>query len=215
MKVAFVVIVLTLSCPALLLAQLRGCPECSYKLTGKISDVNRSETSASVTVRLKLQFEVKNVGTETLIFWNRSSSDTMGEAGVVGVTISRSGSFDEPDIIGRNSSLPGNLYGEAWSTLRTTLDKLTPPPNATVVLEPGRSWTFASDAALGVSKDKLADSMVWIKLRYASWSPNIELKGKHRASELVFGRALQKRWETTGYLVLEELVSEPIEVQLR
>ena len=195
-----------------------------YKFVGRIVRIERDDSASSYGRRLKIEFDVKNLGKENLIFWNRDSVDTMGEGKIVRSDVSRSSKFVNQDIIGVNFWGPPNYYGKTWDDLRSCLDNTVPPAETTFTLKPGETWTFSSDVKVSFEKklidlsrsehgDKLGE--VWIRVYYASWSPNIEPKARGRATSLLFGRSLRERWKSFGYLLLDDLISDPIRLDLQ
>ncbi len=188
------------------------CPEKKlYKFTGKILEMEFDTSGSSVLIKTKIEIQITNISNKNLIFWNRDSSETIGENKIVRDVVSKSETFTEQDIIDTHFGGASDFYGKSWDELRISLDKSSPPDEKTFTLKPNQTWTFSTNIGVVVRKKNLGElQKVWVKFHYCSWSHNIEPKAKYRATDLVFGKSLQKRWILFGNLVLEELVSEPI-----
>jgi hypothetical protein len=117
---------------------------------------------------------------------------------------------------------------DKWIGLMSKLDKLKPVKNVIHFLHPNKSWTIETKLSLSVPTEKYKDSFfpkreywenilkrnkVWIKILGQSWSLNLE-PNKINNDKLNFGAKLQKRWSKYGYLWLDDIVSEPIPLDL-
>ena len=116
----------------------------------------------------------------------------------------------------RSSAWPSNWVQEA-RRLRKILNRPDPPPDLTLVLQPGEAWRFEKVTYLGIDKkdgptvhgilwDEMKDlSPVWLFVTFQMWPVIVELYDDKR-----FGEMLRKRWRRSGELWLDYLTSEPI-----
>jgi len=197
-----------------------------YKFKSKIiaNDFDTSDTS--ILIKTKMEFQITNISNKNLIFWNRVLLSSPDDGKIVKLILSRNENFKMDEIIKTYNWYPSNIYAKEWDDLRATLDVDSPIKEKTLILKPNESLVFSYILSFNMSKKQLLplkltyyekenhSFKVWIKLQYASWSPNIEPKGEHRAINLVFGKMLQKRWKSFGHLMLESLDSEPIPLDL-
>ncbi|MBK8148990.1 MAG: hypothetical protein IPK58_12480 [Acidobacteria bacterium] len=210
------------------LGQNNRSPDATCVLTGEPGQIESIDSLTSIQVRAILRLRIKNLSNKNIIFWNRLLPETPNDGMIVKLLLSRSESFQENEIISTYNWFPSDLYSKEWDDLRLALDADSPASDKTILVKPNESWEFSyRDFFFNISKKKLFASFasspskndrqlpqVWIRLHYATWSPNIEPRQKYRAADRLFGRMLQKRWESSGYLMLEELVSEPISLDL-
>lgn len=126
-----------------------GCAETTlYKFTGKIIEKEFDTSGSSILIKTKIEFQITNISDKNVIFWNRDSSETMGENKIVRNIVSKTDAFAEQDIIDTNFGEPSNFYGQSWDELRSSLDKPIPPNDKTITLKPGENWTFQSSVGV-------------------------------------------------------------------
>ena len=92
------------------------------------------------------------------------------------------------------------------------------------VINPGESWDYEINVTLSFEKRlkpfnsgckswdiiKETDEL-WLQKTFSVWPFNIEKSFESRE----YGLSLRKKWQEKGYLVLDNLVSEPIPISLR
>lgn len=189
-----------------------------FRLEGRIIDTQFEEKKYDIRVNLTIQFDLTNVGEKNLLFWKQDKPLPLGYALSPGL------SFEAQNLIDSSFLGPSFDFSEEWKNLRESLDKENPPPALIRVLEPNETWSFVSEETIITAKEaglirpltleKLRNSSpCWIKVFFQVWSRNIELDSKDRA-KLPFSKVLQNRWSEYGNLWIEDIASEPIQIDL-
>src|SRR5947209_10047702 len=184
------------------------------------------DTSSSAYIAIKLKMELINTGSRPVIFLKRAPI-------FPGARLAKS-----PEDLGTNNILaseyggPSNDISPEWTTLRSSLDQPSPPPDETLILMPGESWPLEAPVGFPVPINSHKTdtffreteslpviqelSPVWLRVVCEVWPFNVELPalGPER-EKLKFGHKLQKRWNDEGLLWLDTIYSEPIMLDLR
>ena len=137
--------------------------------------------------------------------------------------------FEVGKVLAADAGWPSNEVSNEWATLRSHLDKPSPPADDTRLLMPGQSWPLETSVQLVVptdpkkyissrKKETLATiqqlSPVWLRVVCEVWPWNVEPLNAHR-NQLKFGHKLQKRWKDVGLLWLDVIYSEPIMIDMK
>jgi hypothetical protein len=197
-----------------------------YRFTGRVVNLRIKEDSTNIFIVADIEYKLTNIGLDNLILWRRQRPDFDEGPAFTGKVVSKSYFFSTEDVLESHYGGPSNDYSEKWSFLRSSLDKERPPAAVTMTLRPGESWDFSSPVTIIADKEESKFtkeisfetlrrvSPIWIKASYEVWSFNIEPIGEERSINLKFGRMLQKRWGKYGHLMLQDITSEPILVDI-
>jgi len=191
----------------------------NFKLEGRVEEINLSEDYTNLYLKLKVKFDLTNIGDKTLIFWKQDKPTFVGKA------LSKATSFTPDEILVKIYGGPSIDNSEKWLNLRNSLDKESPSPDVTRILLPNEKWSFDSEITIVAMKankntnkltiKKLKDSSpIWMKVFFEVWSQNIEPDIEKR-SNLEFGKKLQSQWKEYGCLWLDDITSEPIPLDLK
>jgi hypothetical protein len=175
-------------------------------------------------LKVNLKLTLVNIGNKPIFFFNKEYYPNF-----CGMAL-----FQNIEEADKGKSLALDYFGESvntsaiWSSLRKELDKPKPTENAIYFLQPNKEWVvdIQSSLSLPTEKYKYSDfpnresweniqklGKVWVKILGPTWSLNLETD-KNNSSELNFGKKLQKRWSKYGHLWLDDVVSEPIPLDL-
>jgi hypothetical protein len=141
--------------------------------------------------------------------------------------ISRDPAFAKKDILYERQGGPSVTDGPGWDNMRKALDQASIPDRVTRTLLPAQRLTFDSQVTI-VCDQKRGDSIppnptlddlqeagaLWLRVYYETWSFNLESNFADHG-ELKFGHKLQERWKEYGKLVLDDIYSEPIKIELK
>lgn len=198
-----------------------------YKLKGSITGYETEESAKLIFVKLYIDYVLRNVSDRNIILWKRNEPDFEIEPTFTGKVVATEPDFDYSKIIENHYGGPSNDTSEKFATLREYLDQPAPPAGETLILKPDETWTFSSHVSLITNKVKksepsreltfadLPGTPLWLKVHYETWSFNIEPPTDDVDADLPFGKTLQKKWKKYGHLMLRDITSEPIEVNLR
>ena len=196
----------------------------NIKFAGKISNLEMVEEKDSMKFSFDATLTLTNTGKVPILLflpetWLCINRDVYGIA--LGEKTEKRLMF--------NGSLPSISDSKEWLERKEKLNVKVPPSNLFRKLESGESFTFEQKEWFYVIKEKVKSpvqayfgNLSWnemktakslsLRLEYRIWSLNLEtysLSGKKR-----FGKKLQKRWKKYGYLWLDDIVSEPIPLDL-
>ena len=186
-------------------------------LAGLVKKLEKlSEDSRSIGLKASLLLTFKNTGTKPIIIYR----DNLWLGGVwLSRTMENARAHKS---IYDGSAWPSNWGRQSQTKLRKALDQPTPPPNFTLILQPGELWQYESAAYLDIYKkegpetrgrpwDEIRSlSPVWLFVMFEMWPVNAEPKLDPDNPE--FGLTLRKRWENSGELWLDYLTSQPIAI---
>jgi hypothetical protein len=221
MKICILLILLV----GTVLGQSKANEKKTYKLEGHAGEVETKyyNDGGRVHIRININYRLTNISNQNLILW-KPLINPDGIPLRLGYTFSKTSDFSATSIIEKHYGGPSNSYADEWSKLRKLLDVGQPPEELTIILKPNESWEFTSPVFIigfkGERSDKISFetlekvSPIWVKTYHEAWSFNIEPKAEDRSTKLVFGRMLKKRWINYGHLLLNDIVSEPIPLDL-
>lgn len=188
-------------------------------LRGRVADVKLArENNHSIVFDVKLNLEFTNTSDKPVIIFQR-------EFWLGAKTLARS-----PEDSAAHKYLyvsgqwPSVSTSPEWGELRQRLDQPNPPQDLTRVLAPGESLPYEASVTLYIEKvgsfDKTSQrwdtikqaSPVWLQVTLEMWPVNIE---PHVDPENPgFGKMLQRRWQQYGRLQIDQLTSEPMQLDL-
>jgi len=193
-------------------------------LRGKVKSVEIVPTSSSSAfISIKVSMELINTGAKPIILLGRDPR-------FVGAALAK-----DPGEFAKGNTLVWDYVGPArddspeWATLRASLDKPSPPTNETRIIMPNESWILEASVGVDVPTDpskytssRKKESLevirqlspVWLLVTCEMWPNNIEGLARDR-DQLPFGHKLQKRWKDAGLLWLDDMRSEPIQLDLK
>jgi hypothetical protein len=190
-------------------------------LTGKVKQVVRDSSEKNyISFLVDLELVIQNVGNRTAILFLDGMTHSAGEWLAVSEKDANNGKFNL--VSQRWSSCE---WSKQWVDLRRSLDKPQPPDDRVQLLTPGKSVNQEIQCGLLIPLKSYLNGtneivgwdifqnypVLWLKIDVQMWPTNIELPGSKCNP---FGRKLQKRWRDQGYLWLDMLMSEPIELRL-
>ena|SRR5262245_15255186 len=187
-------------------------------------------------IRLELRNDLINKGATPIILWKpfilwepKVGLDSFREAPYVftGLKISRDPAFAKKDILDEYYGGPSASFWIAWENMRKALDQAIPPSRLTRIVLPAQSLTFDSTVTIVCNKkpsgsipdhptfNELQEAgTLWLRVYYETWSLNLE-RDSPDAIKRRFGHKLQERWKKYGKLLLDDMYSEPIKIELK
>jgi hypothetical protein len=193
-------------------------------LDARFEPIPETEGYFKILIRFKLEFV--NTGklpalivTDGLPFFRRQ------------VITLNSGSLDKEIILNDEPGVSSLSDEAGWRSLRTRLDKPSPPKDLVTVIAPGGKWESENSTvvrgtvklgkkhyakpfqAYPTSLDWFTTiSPVYIRFQVEFWSALTEKRPDQRS--MPFGHKLRKRWKSYGDLQLGSVLSEPIRLDL-
>lgn len=193
-------------------------------LRGRVESVQVKEMDhSSALIEIKLKMELVNTGLRPIILLQREPLFPGG------ALARKPEDFEAGNLLASDAGWPSNDISAEWETLRSNLDKPSPPSDETRLLMAGESRPVETSVRLVVptdpskytssrKKESLATiqqlSPVWLRVVCEVWPWNVEPLNADR-NQLKFGHKLQERWKGTGVLWLDEVYSEPIMIDVR
>jgi len=199
----------------------------SVALSGQVESIEvENSHSSDVKLTVNLKMELLNNGTKPAIFLEAKPPHLRG-----GVLAKNPNPSDFSSV----NRLILAYYGESvdtsseWIVLREALNQPSPPLDRVRILSPNESWKFEDSFIVYMpttsSKNDFSDkreswenvkklSTVWLQATCQVWSLNLEPPSNDR-TEKTFGRKLQRRWKDVGLLLLDNIHSEPIMLDLK
>lgn len=214
--------------------------EGQLELSGKITDIGIEEKGGSVRVSVRLQMSLKAVGETPVMVWKQTNPNESSQRAflcvyskVLGVLAKGSG---EKILHYNTCALPSIQRTSAWQDVIKRLDSATPPASEIRVIKPGESFDFNDEWAFTFLKRKAGNSndplwglssdhdVLWdeikearnltLELAYRVWSSELEPRSDIAVDEKPFGKRLRNKWKESGYLWLDDIVSEPVPIDL-
>lgn len=200
-------------------------------MRGIIKSLTIEADKSAHYIRVELRCEVTNTGSNPIIFWKHSEKDNLGGFWdkpfvLIGKMLSRAPNFNPENVIDDQIWGPSVYISPAWAKMRKALDQQAPSPDVTTILLPNQKTEF--DLAVYITgNEKRGDSFpehptfnelkeistLWMRVSYEAWSFNLEPNPRHYGN-MKFGHNLQKRWAKYGKLWLDNIYSEPIQLDL-
>ena len=123
-----------------------------------------------------------------------------------------------------HGAYPSVYRSAAWQKLRKELENDLPSAKYSRTIAPGSAWEFERDIHFGLSNDPMErlirgktsldlvreDPHVWFQVELLMWPDNLETDVLHPQ----FGMRLQKKWSRSGYLIIENLRTDPVPLDL-
>lgn len=183
----------------------------------------KSETSTSIDLMVKLEMSLLNSGLKPVFFLRTKPPEIRGWA------LAKS-----TEALSNFDNISFDYFGESvdtspeWSALRKALDKPSPPTDTVHILQPNESWKWIETASISLprsdkdkndySKTESWESVkdlpaVWLSAICQVWSLNLE--PKKGQTDTLFGYKLQKRWKSVGLLLVDDMRSEPVMLDLK
>jgi hypothetical protein len=200
------------------------------KLTGTVKNIeiseNKSKEFSRSFIYVHLNFRLKNTGEKPILLFNQNPGClSVAVAQKIEELENRNGSFSFYRFATSSSFIDDKM----WKLNKDLLDIKKPPSNKIFSLLPEQSIEYEDGFRLDVPKEEskrfefspwerktLSElkqlSPVFIKLQGCS----VRGYGINEAKKdrFLFAQKLQKRWMKYGYLWLEDVVSEPIQLDL-
>lgn len=198
-----------------------------YVLTSELvksrQDLNLN-TQKEFRLELLLHHKLLNNSDNDLLLWK--GEDAVFNPLYVGQTISTSEKFEDENTLLDRVGGESIALGSKWEGFRKQLDAPTPPSEAILVIKPNEFVLFESRVFLlgrkpfrgmtggDINLDRLKELQgVWLKVKFQVWSRNLTTNTTGQQKPL-FGERLRERWRPFGCLLLEDIVTEPIYVEL-
>lgn len=204
----------------------------TYLLIGRVLDSTvEKKTYSEIVVRFEVTYKLTNVCEEAIILWDPAQSVTDSNDGgfhrfgrIVGKTFSTEADFAGSSILEESYGGPSNSYAKEWDILRERLDVARPPKELTITLLPNESLEFDSVVYLSAAENKGSNVIdiqalrhrksIWLKTLHEVWSFNIEPRDPERATKLTFAGKVKRNWTSYGNLLVDDLISQPIRLDL-
>ncbi len=191
----------------------------SLTLRCKVGRIDIEKVTESFTrVNLELTLELINTGKRPIILLGK-------EPAFPGSYLtSNRGDLARANILNTTYFGPAVDLSPEWHNLREALDQEAPPTSVTRTLMPSDSWVLKTRCYLAFDsssstypkaksfKEVQEASPVWLQVICNVWPFNVEPMADRK---LPFGRELQRRWQRSGHLWLEGLLSEPVLLDLK
>lgn len=189
--------------------------------------VERQSWGATCIV-VGLRYELSNTGTTNVILWKRGNiSDVPWPYTFVGKDLSRTKGFGDRELLASQIGGPSFSDAPEWASMRNALDQPAPPPDATITLLPNQSSVFDEEVTIVAPHERPRtfpdhptflelekEGTFWLRVRYEVWSFNLEHHPRG-TDKLKFGRTLQRRWKEFGTLLLDDIYTEPVRIDLK
>lgn len=206
--------------------QVQGQP--GLKLQGTLKSVAVEQDRSGHDITVALHLELTNTGVTPIILWKRDGHPVGGKSVFLytGYTLCRAADCKSENVLDTRRFMPSLSGAPEWADVRITLNQPAPPAEVTTILSPGQNLSFDSDLIIH-SNPRRTDSIpehptfaelkeagtFWLRVHFDTWSSDIE--PNPRSLKMEFGRALRTRWKDFGYLWLDEIYSEPIQLNLK
>ncbi len=210
------------------------------KLLGKITSIQleNKEDSLLVSIRLKMSFQA--TGNVPVLLWKQTYPHDENLRGRFLGTFSKIFGMlptekEEKILYYHSSRLPSIQRTQGWQDIKKELDSEILQSTQIQSIKSGETldfdaeWSFiflkkkangSNDPLWGYSShfDVLSNEIktaknLSLQVTYRVWSSELELHSD-RKDKKPFGKKLQKRWKKYGYLWLDDIVSEPIPLDL-
>ncbi len=210
------------------------------KLSGKIQNIVIEDKKDSLHVFIKLKMSFKAVGNDSILLWKQTYPHDKNLRDKFLCVNSKILGFlaiakEEKILYYQQCALPSIQRSAAWQEVKNEIDSKMLPSNQIQIIKSGEALDFDADWSFIFLKKKAINSNdpFWgysseydvlsneiknakdlsLQVTYRVWSSELESRSdiKHKKP---FGKKLQKRWKKFGYLWLDDIVSEPISLDL-
>lgn len=202
-------------------------------LSGRITNVIKEEKGDSVVLSLALTMSFQNVSEKPILLtvssYPKSSPYYIPDNSFMSICAKVTGMLEAAEkILYSSCSLPSIEGTSDWQNIRKEFDRKIPPQHRIKFLNPGQSFEFESRVRVSFLREQdpysvnrenalwneiVAAKCLVLRMTYRIWSLELEPRSGDR-NDRPFGKELQKRWKDYGYLWLEDINSQPIEIQL-
>ena len=189
-------------------------PTNDISIDGKsVSLEKRKDNVGNIVYRVNLVVRVKNSGaTPVIIYPGNPHVDNMA------IAISKPKALAGDFIYDKSAGL-GKSYD---FKLHRRMDKSSPPLSMFVILASNKTteirlqtffyWSRNEPVSQNANGDINLINPLWAKIKVKTWPNKVELDGL--GNENPFGEKLRERWRKYGYLWLDDIESEPIELKV-
>ena len=188
-------------------------------VTGEVEEVHLgNENSAWVSIEASVALRFINHGSQPILIFVNDPWPWLGDEYL--------SSSQENSSLGKylhSSSVWPSSDRSEWEPIRLKLDQSSPPGEYIHTIPAGDTWRHEVKISLMIEKSVRWDERnkpwneikaidpLWIKLRFLMWPNNLEQDPTFPR----FGEKLQKRWQRSGLLVIDNICSEPMPLSLR
>jgi hypothetical protein len=186
-------------------------------LTTDVANISLFENSASSKkFRVHMVLRLNNKSSKPIIIL--SDSPLIGD---IWLAQSKDDAQSQRYIY-ESSRWPSRDDSPRWKQLHKQLDQKEPPQGITLTIAPGENWEFERDAEFAITKSGSFDKRskpwqdiqkinpLWFQIRLLMWPNNLE----KRMLDPEFGKQLERRWRAQGWLVIDNILSEPVSLKL-
>ncbi|GIU81257.1 MAG: hypothetical protein KatS3mg006_0321 [Pyrinomonadaceae bacterium] len=192
------------------------------QLTGKISNLKMTETPKTVEFSYDVELTFTNIGNVPILLLKSDFLLLCIDREIYGIPANEK---DERKLWSF-STFPSIGVTPDWRNIKKTLDAKAPPSSIIKRVNVGESIVFYGKEWFYFNKEKdkyfKPENFTWneikdakslsLRLTYRIWSLDFETSSPRE--EKKFGKKLQKRWRKYGYLWLDDIVSEPVPLDL-
>lgn len=193
------------------------------ELKGKVQSIEfDSEDSSTISFNIVIQMEFINKSIRPILLSKR-------EPWLNSKFISSSiNNLSNKKYMYSFTAYPSNDVSSKWEEYRKELDKNAPPQEHIRSVLPNETWQFNVDSVIEINKIAAkgggswnevdwsgikSSPELWLQLEINLWFSNIEPVASRK--EKKFGKKLREQWEKYGYLWLDDIVSQPIQLDLK
>jgi len=188
------------------------------RLDGEVVDLKIERERQSQIVHLKVKLKFTNNGERPVIlllgtygeknkkhWWvlNTTASQTLTQA------------LDgKPFYIGPTGPANSKSF-PSWKELRRQLNSSQPPSTVTQTIQPHEMFLREIGTVIVIHDDQRISpgSRLWLDVFLEMWPDNIEPSGSDNQNK-PYGESLRRKWQTSGDLQLEPILSSPIPFDL-
>lgn len=209
---------LMITVPAVASGGPSGDPASPLRLDGEVvhATVERERQSQVALLKVKLKFT--NTGERPVILL-LGAYGAKGEKKCWVLTTSASETFTEA-LDGKpfysGSTGPANSKSfPFWKELRRQLNSAQPPSPVTQTIKPLETFSKEIETVVVIQDDEriLPGSRLWLRVLVELWPDNIEPAGSNTDNK-PYGESLRRKWQASGDLQLEPILSSPIPFDL-
>jgi len=207
------VIVLLLTVPT---AASDGWAGKSLQLDGEVVRVEVVRDRQSQIFRLRVKLKFTNTGEKPVILLLGTYREKT-EWWVLDTTVSRTltdASDGKPFYISPTSPANSKTL-PLWKELRRQLSSSQPPSTLTETIQPQGTFFKEIETTVVIHDDEGVSprTRVWLKVFLELWPDNIEPSKSDEQSK-PYGESLRRKWQASGDLQLEPILSSPIPFDL-
>lgn len=214
-----------LLCFLILIPQLQTVfAQSKVQVTGKVTDIEISHEEKRVKVSYVVELTLTNRNEIPILLLDSGSPLLCISRELHGIS---SGDQKEKRLL-LVATLPSSSRGaKEWEELETNLRSKKLPSNFIRSIGLNENISFRINDWFYISKEKneydIYQNALWdevknakllsLKLEYRVWPLDLENNSAENEPR-PFGKKLRERWKTNGYLLLDDIVSEPVPISL-